>query len=132
MYAQLLWLLLLGIPIAIIDVRSHRIPNNLLALFLVGSEALRLIFDRKHFLLSLQVGAAALVFSAALYLLSRGRIGMGDLKLIVVLGLLLGDFARGLFAWFIALIFGLFLALCYRKRSIPFAPALLLAALLTI
>jgi len=57
---------------------------------------------------------------------------MGDLKLIVVLGVVIGDFQRGFFAWFIALFAALVTALISRSKSIPFAPALIVGALLAL
>jgi len=132
MYAQLILLLALGLPIAFIDVKTHRIPNHLLVSCLAGTLALRLVFDRSHLLHSLEVGVSAILFSAILFLITRRRIGMGDLKLISVLGFVLADYQRGVFAWFATLILGLVTALFYRKRTIPFAPALILGALLTI
>lgn len=132
MYAQLLLLMAVGIPIAITDQRSKRIPNGLVLLLFGASELMRLIFDRSHFWLSQEVGGASAFTCGVLYLIFRRKIGMGDLKLMVVLGFLLADFHRVVFGTFLALLLAGVMSLFSRKRSVAFAPALIAAALLTL
>ena len=132
MYSQLILLVVCGLPLATSDIRSRRIPNRTLLIMFATSELCRLIFDPRHFFHVQEVGLAALGLSCVLYLLSGRKIGMGDLKLIVVLGVVIGDFQRGFFAWFIALFAALVTALISRSKSIPFAPALIVGALLAL
>ena len=127
MSLQFLPLLLFGLPIAISDLRSRIIPNKLLVAMFFSSLLLRLLWDPHHLSLAFSISACAMIFAALLWLVSRRRIGMGDLKLMVVSAFLLADFSRSLYAWLLGLIFGLVTLLIVRKREIPFAPALLLA-----
>jgi len=132
MYAQLFLLIVLGIPIAISDIRTRRIPNNLLLILILGSEVFRVIFDRPHFWISLQVGLVSAVACGALHGGFRGRIGMGDLKLMVVLAIILADFHRAVFGLLFALLAAGIFSLMRRRKSVAFAPALICAALLTL
>jgi leader peptidase (prepilin peptidase)/N-methyltransferase len=75
----------IALPIAWIDLRSHRIPNRLnaglLATLILGSILLRLP------LLAPTLSALELLGAlTALRLLSRGGVGMGDLKLAPSIG----------------------------------------------
>ena len=92
-----------------------------------SSLLLRLLWDPHHLSLAFSVSAGTTLFAGVLWLISRKRIGMGDLKLMIVSAFILADFSRSLYAWMLGLIFGLATLLIMRKREIPFAPALLLA-----
>ena len=127
MSLQFLPLLLFGLPIAISDLRSRIIPNKLLLAMFFSSLLLRFLWDPHHLSLAFSVSAGTTLFAGVLWLISRKRIGMGDLKLMIVSAFILADFSRSLYAWMLALIFGLATFLVMRKREIPFAPALLLA-----
>jgi Flp pilus assembly protein protease CpaA len=132
MYSQLLLLIGFGVPIAVIDQRVRKIPNQLLVALLISSIVARVIFDHKELWISLQVAGAGALFCALLFAIFRHRIGMGDLKLMIVLASVLADFHRAVFGFFFSLIIGGLICLVTRKKSLAFAPALLLAALITL
>lgn len=67
---------------------------------------------------------------ALLHWVFKARIGMGDLKLILLLSFMLANLPRELNAWLAALIFALITAVIMRSKRIPFAPALILGALI--
>jgi len=122
-------LLLLGIPIAISDIKNHRIPNRqLMALWVVEE-----IFQRDrgwHALFSTNI-TALLIFITCLilYLATGSAIGMGDIKLFAVLVLPLGNLSRSITALTCATIVALIYAVVARKRVIPFGPALLIGTI---
>jgi prepilin signal peptidase PulO-like enzyme (type II secretory pathway) len=86
--ALLLWLV--GIAASWIDVRARIIPNRLL---LAGAAALAVLlaFDGPGAFVAAVEGAALfLAFALALALLSRGGMGMGDVKYLTLVGGALG------------------------------------------
>ena len=130
-------LFVFGLVISFIDVRTRTIPNRLNGLFLILSLAIYGV--HLHELPGALVTAtfSALIF-AFIMLLRRGGMGGGDMKLIVVLALLLGNPGRTLSAVILAGVIALmqigFLSLKSRRRirSIAFAPALFIGALLSV
>nr|WP_199861658.1 A24 family peptidase [Frigoribacterium sp. CFBP 8766] len=137
-----LWLAGASVALAIIDVEHHRLPDAIVlpsyavGLVLLGaSSALSGEWDA---LLRGVVGMAALfVFYLALALVKPGAMGLGDVKLAGVLGLLLGwlgwgELVVGAFAAF--LLGGLFsIVLLATRRAqrtggIPFGPWMLAGA----
>ena len=133
-------LLLFGIPISVSDIRTRRIPNRYVLPMFVTSEIQLLLSQRalsvrfwssnffhlNLFLLSFLVVAICLVANAPRV------IGMGDIKLLAVLILLCKTPMTWLSMLCVATFFGLLWGLFTRKRSIPFAPSILLAALLLV
>jgi len=130
-------LFLFGIVLSYIDVRTRTIPNRLNLLFLILSLAIYGL--HLHELPGALVTASffALIFTFTL-LLRRKGMGGGDMKLIVILALLLGNPGRILsaviLAGFIAVVQIGVLSLKNRRRirSIAFAPALFIGALLSV
>lgn len=133
-------LLVIGLlwPIAVSDYREFRIPNNLILLGLVFRAVLLLpegIIYGKAMLQTLAGDAIAAVAMIVLclvcMLLSQGSMGMGDLKLLAVMGLFLG--VEGIlyalfFSMFAAFVIAVVLLLTKkkeRKDAIPFAPFIL-------
>lgn len=108
--------------IAVIDFFQHRIPNISLILLIL----FRFFYaplKREDLLSSSSLFLLFLFF----YFLSHGGIGMGDVKLISVLGLFLG-FSKTMFLVLLATLFlfliGIFLKLLGQKMiELPFAPA---------
>ena len=132
--------------IAIIDYRKRIIPN---ALILLGSVLQLVLFFpiefiyfktnmREMFLNSLLgciMGGGILLF---VYFFSKQAIGMGDIKLVSLIGFLFGsDFAFSVlfFGIIAASIAGIYLLLIKRKKkndTIPFAPFILMGYIASI
>lgn len=136
---SLLW------PIAYIDFKILRIPNTFIIYGLIcrGLIAVfEILFQNPNFvaeLISEVVAAGALLLAAGLcVLVVKNGIGFGDIKLFLVMGLLLG--MEGIWsAIFLALVVSFFSAVFLlitkkktRKDAIPFGPALVIGAYLTI
>ena len=125
------------IAIAIIDLKTFRIPDALLAffaLFLVITEG-----NQPYMLLIGRLAAAMLAFFlfAILWLYSKG-IGFGDVKYAAVLGFLLG-YERLIQAFLITAVLGIIIYLAgiilYRwpkTTKIPFAPFMSAGAIISI
>jgi leader peptidase (prepilin peptidase)/N-methyltransferase len=124
------------VPITLIDLEYHIIPNVLSGIGAVAAVALVLIFDSdsivEHLIAALAAGGffllAALVYPAGM--------GMGDVKLAAVMGLFLGRaVAPAIFAALIAgtVVGGLVIARFGmqegRKKGIPFGPWLAFGSL---
>lgn len=122
------------LAISIFDLRRRRLPNPLLAIAAALALTSSLAFGRPPLLLGLVGGCAGL---AGFFLLARlrpGALGMGDVKLAGVIGLMTG-FPQVVFA----LLFGMIaaglvaLALSLRPRdglarTMAYAPYLVLGA----
>jgi leader peptidase (prepilin peptidase) / N-methyltransferase len=80
----------LFVALAAEDIRSRRIPNAVTAPAAVTAIALRAALERSELIEILIAGAGAFAFFLFLALLTRGGLGMGDVKLAGLLGLLLG------------------------------------------
>jgi leader peptidase (prepilin peptidase)/N-methyltransferase len=90
-----LFLAVLGVQLARIDVALHLLPNPLVLLLLAGGILLLLwpaIFDKQSDDLLRAVLGAVILFAAYLILglISPGGIGMGDVKLAAPVGLYMG------------------------------------------
>ena len=122
-----------SVPLVIIDIREHRLPNRLVVPGLV----LALVCGVLEVVLTSGLGwmplLSGVVAFAVFALLSRfGGLGMGDVKLAAVLGVasgfLGGEATIGSFA--LAFVFGGFAALVLwlfkRRGSLAFGPFLLL------
>ena len=135
----------LGIALAVIDARTRRLPNRLVALLTAGG----LLFFTSAALVEPNIPAlwralAGLGISFALYLVislaARGGLGAGDVKLAAPAGLYLGWLGWEALVWGIVLAFvvgGIAgLALAARKRrirgvTVPFGPFMLAGVALT-
>ena len=125
---ELIPLLLVGIPIAISDIKNHRIPNRGLVALWVLEEVLQL-HRGWHSLLATNITSLAIfMVGLILHLLTGSAIGMGDIKLFAVLVLPLGNLNRSMTALTCSTIAALICAIVTRKRVIPFGPALLIGA----
>lgn len=135
-------LAVLSVVLAVIDVRTHRLPNALVLPafpFLLAALALASVqrADLVPFLQAVAGGAIAFVFYLLLRLVQPRGMGGGDVKLAGLLGIALGYLGwdallLGLFAGF--LFGGLFsVGLLLSRRAgrrtrIPFGPWMLLGA----
>ena len=136
--------IIFGIPLSLFDIRHHRLPNLLTASLFLSSLGAAITIsilhhENHHLVLSLCGTFATTAFYLLLTWLSRGGLGMGDVKLAAPLGLISGFF--GLQAvWlanFIAILVGaifaiglLIFARAGVKSAIPFGPFMVFGQLL--
>ncbi len=136
-----LWLILIiiGVPLTVIDLTLHRLPDRLTAPLFVVSAIVIVVdaFVGKHFdrLIPSLVGALALpAFYLALLIISRGGMGMGDVKLSAGIGVVSGFFGVKIVlvscfaAYILGSVIGIGLMLAGkagRKTAIPFGPFML-------
>jgi len=138
------YLALVSVPLAVIDVLSHRLPDRLtlpsspVVLALLGGAALAVPEGGQHYLHALAGLAACAAFYGVLWLISPASIGLGDVKLAGVLGLYLGWLGAratlaGLLGGFVlaAMVGVVLIAVrrANRKTHIPFGPFMLAATL---
>ncbi|MFZ5647962.1 MAG: prepilin peptidase [Bacillota bacterium] len=132
-----LFLTALMITIAFIDLDHYIIPNRLVLAGLIAG-ALFLPVTGDLSLLSALYGAlSASGFLLILYIVSRGGMGMGDIKLAAVIGIFLGwpmALLAVFLACFLAGILGIVLIVTgikKRKDPIPFGPFLAAGTFIT-
>lgn len=147
MWTNIKRMILLSIlwPVAYIDFKTLRIPNIFIVYGLIcrGLIAVfEILLQNPNFvaeLISEAVAAVALLLAAGLcVLVVKNGIGFGDIKLFLVMGLFLG--MEGIWsAVFLALVVSFFSAVFLlitkkktRKDAIPFGPALVIGAYLSI
>ena len=133
----------LGVAMGYIDLREHRLPDWLTLPALVGAAVLLLLpaavdADWSAYARAWAAAAACFAFYLVLALLRPADLGLGDVKLAGVLGLLLGwvgwpSVVLGVFCGFLAGgLAGVVLLVtgrAGRRSSIPFGPAMLAGAL---
>ena len=88
-------LLLFGLWLSIIDIRSHRLPNKVVAAMTLVSISIQVLIALTQSQLDRLIAAltTALVTTLVyflLYVCSRGSMGMGDVKFAFPLGLAIG------------------------------------------
>jgi prepilin signal peptidase PulO-like enzyme (type II secretory pathway) len=130
--------ILLLVTAAIIDVREGRIPDKLVVAGIALGLAFSLFDSSGDILNSIMGGMASGLVLLLIYYITKGGLGLGDVKLFGCVGVYLG-ISRTVSAMLIAAVLsGLFsLALiCVnrdnRKRQLPFAPFILVGALAAI
>lgn len=122
-----------GVLLAVIDMRCLRLPDPLVALFAVVAGAPLAVADPAGMPVALT--AAALAGAGYLALALTGGLGLGDVKLGAVLAFVLGfggwpAVAAGLgTAHLINGVAAAWLLLRHHRRDLPFGPALLVGAL---
>ena len=130
------------VPVAYIDGRAHRIPNQWILYGLTGA----LLFLLAESLAggsgwnAMGSGGIGALFGGGFFLLisliTNGGIGMGDAKLYMILGLLIGGeyiFSMILITLVLALVYGIVLMIkkkADRKTKIPLGPCTYLAMIL--
>lgn len=142
-FELLAWIVFIAIavPLAVIDFKEMRLPDLLVfPLFLLGVILFSLASINADLAALGRAAASSLLLSASLLVIrwiSRGGMGLGDVKLALVTGFFLGyggwsTLVFGTFAaFFIACIVGLsliFFKRAGRKTRIPFGPFMLLGA----
>jgi leader peptidase (prepilin peptidase)/N-methyltransferase len=124
------------VPIAVIDLDLKIIPNKLTAPAAVLAVALGAVLEPSYLPEQFAAGAGALIFFLLPTLVHSKGMGMGDVKLVAVLGLYLGRAVAP--AIFIALILGVVVGAAViamkgvsdgRRTKIPFGPFLAVGAL---
>lgn len=128
-------LVTLLVPMTFIDLDTRLIPNKLLLPFAVLAPVLALLLDPDFVPEQLIAAAAGFLFFLLAALAYPGGMGMGDVKLVGVLGLYLGRAVAP--AIFIGLIAGVVVGALIiarvgraagRKTQVPFGPFLALGA----
>lgn len=78
------------VVIAVVDLRSRRIPNAVVGPVGVAAVLVRVVFARSELPETLLAGGVVFALFLGLAIVARGGFGMGDVKLAGLLGLLLG------------------------------------------
>lgn len=133
-----------GIRLSIIDFKTHRLPNHLVGWFVATQILIMAVIswmasDYARLLTALGVGVATMISYVLLYLLSRGSLGMGDVKFAFPLGLCVGWYSTNqwLLAIFISFlisgvvaVIGLVTKQMTRKSRLAFGPYMFLGTFL--
>ncbi|MBQ3066209.1 MAG: prepilin peptidase [Clostridia bacterium] len=142
---KLIVLLAVLVTVAVTDMREMIIPNRVILAGLVLRAALataELLTLRKAYLKLLRgellaVGLVAIVFLLGVLIVKNG-IGMGDIKLMLVMGLFQGLYGL-ISALFFSLTVSFFIAIAMliakkktRKDAIPFAPSVLIGTTISV
>ncbi|WP_181349727.1 A24 family peptidase [Thalassobacillus sp. CUG 92003] len=119
------------------DLHYMIIPDKVLIIFLGCFGVLRVMSPLQPWHSSLTGAAVAMVLLALIIIVSRGGMGGGDMKLMGVLGVLLG-LQSVLLTFFLATLIGTIISMGLlgfgiidRKQPIPFGPYILTAAVIT-
>lgn len=137
-----LWVIfsIFALPLTVIDIKLHRLPDILTGSLFLTSFVVILVMSVSHHaydrLAPSVVGAVALAaFYFAIALISKGGMGLGDVKLSASVGLVSGYFGlnavfvSSFAAFFCGSLIGLFLMAAKkanRKTPIPFGPFMIL------
>lgn len=130
-------LVTLLVPVTLIDLDVRRIPNALTGTFAIVAVVILAALDRDQLVEHVAAGVAAGAFFFLAALAKPGGMGMGDVKLVAVLGLYLGRAVAP--AVFFALISGIVIGAAVmsrvgvaegRRTKVPFGPSLALGGLL--
>lgn len=135
-----------AVVLSIVDLAEHRLPDRIVlpvAVAVGGALALAGLLDaRSGPALGVVLGGAAMfTLFLALAVASHGRVGMGDVKLALLVGAATG--ALGVHTWLLALLAAVLLngvvtvvALATRRvglhDAVPFGPSMLAGALLAV
>jgi len=93
-FLPLLILIALGGKLAVVDYQTHRLPNRLVGWLTVTQlVALTFLWLPEKLQAALLTALATTVTYTLLYLISRGSLGMGDVKFSFPLGLTVGWYA---------------------------------------
>lgn len=123
------WVSILGI-IAYIDTKELRIPNKLVLLLLLWYPMMLSNLSWKDSIIGGLMGGGVFLMAALLW---RGKVGMGDVKLMGMVGLYIGKEAIVscmIVSLFLAAMFGMTMVLkkkIDKTMGIPFAPFVFLA-----
>ncbi len=132
----------LTMPLAVTDIKEHKLPNSLTSAGFIAGLGVSIVLGIKEnsfspLIYSLSVALLAGSAFLLLNLASRGGMGMGDVKLAIMLGALIAPFSWPVLVmgFFVAFILGGVCGLILlvskkanRKTLIPFGPYLLVGA----
>ena len=122
------WMLVVLAALAGIDLRARVLPNRIIGPAMIAAPAWRLAFAPGQVVESLLAAVAVGAFLFVTCLLSPGALGMGDIKLAALLGLVLGTHVvAALTIGFIAVLPVALVVLIAggagaRRTAIPFGP----------
>jgi leader peptidase (prepilin peptidase)/N-methyltransferase len=133
-----------GIRLSAVDLKVHRLPNYLVAWFTVTQVVILIglnLGDLELLMISILTAAGTTAIYLILFILSRGALGMGDVKFAFPLGLTVGWFAPDL--WLIAIftsfllagivaVIGLVAKRIERTSHIAFGPYMFLGSFVVI
>ena len=133
-----------GAQLSIIDFKSHRLPNRLVAWFtatqiLIMGITSWITSDLARLMTALGIAVATMIVYLLLYLVSRGSLGMGDVKFAFPLGLCVGWYSADY--WLVAIftsfllaglvaVIGLVTKRMTRKSRLAFGPYMFLGTLI--
>ena len=133
-----------GARLSIVDFKSHRLPNQLVGWFtatqiLIMGAIGWMTSDLDRFGTALGIAGVTTIFYLLLYLVSRGSLGMGDVKFAFPLGLCVGWYSPD--QWLVAIfvsfliagvvaVIGLVTKRMTRKSRLAFGPYMFLGTFL--
>ncbi|MBH0230025.1 prepilin peptidase [Halobacillus yeomjeoni] len=126
----------LAVMVTVSDLNYMLIPNKLLIFFAIIFIIYRSITPLDPWYASVIGALAAYALVACIIIVSKGGMGAGDMKLLAVLGILLGTkhiFLTFFFATLLGTVISLLLIMLKvigRKDPFPFGPSIMIAALL--
>lgn len=122
LFTGYLLLTLISLKIAIVDVKTHFIQNNDLILL---ASILIIFFD-----INIGTGSINFLIYLLIYFLTGRKLGFGDVKLSLVLGLAFQSFSTLIYAINLSWAMGGVWALLSKQHKIAFAPWMLFGAFL--
>ena len=133
-----------GARLSIIDFKSHRLPNRLVGWFVAVEILIMAVIswmasDLDRFGTALGIAGVTTIVYLLLYLVSRGSLGMGDVKFAFPLGLCVGWYSAN--QWLVAIfvsfliaglvaVIGLVTKRMTRKSRLAFGPYMFLGTFL--
>ena len=133
-----------GARLSIIDFKSHRLPNHLVGWFVAVEILIMAVIswmasDFDRFGTALGIAGVTTIVYLLLYLVSRGSLGMGDVKFAFPLGLCVGWYSAN--QWLVAIfvsfliaglvaVIGLVTKRMTRKSRLAFGPYMFLGTFL--
>ena len=136
----------ISVALSVIDLKSFRLPNSLVLAAAIS--ALLFVFldslfkgSWNEFQTAITTGLLAVLFLWTVRLISRGGMGMGDVKLALPIGLLLGylGWESAVLGLFMAFLLGALAGIALivfrgasRKTALPFGPFMLAGAWLAL
>jgi leader peptidase (prepilin peptidase) / N-methyltransferase len=133
-----------GARLSIVDFKSHRLPNQLVGWFVAVEILIMAVIswmasDFDRFGTALGIAGVTTIVYLLLYLVSRGSLGMGDVKFAFPLGLCVGWYSAN--QWLVAIfvsfliaglvsVIGLVTKRITRKSRLAFGPYMFLGTFL--